>query len=125
MGLKIKWNDDRVRGTTTALLLICRDRLCRGKMGDLIAASLADYRNDVAGYKENKAAWPAINDMASLNNPQHAAYYKILVSAVDGLLKKFVEGKRQFNSLTELDNYLVFTLQNVRLTEQADKPRLR
>ncbi len=114
MGLKIKWSDDRVRGTTTALLLICRDRLCRGETDDLIAASLADYRNDPAGYKENKAAWPDVNDMAPFKNPQHTAYYKNLVSAVEGLLRKFVEGKRQFNSLTELDNYLVFTLQNVR-----------
>jgi hypothetical protein len=114
MGLKIKWNDDRVRGTTTALLLICRERLGRGETDDLIAASLADYRNDPAGYKENKAAWPDVNDMAPLKNPQQAAYYKNLLAAVDRLLRKFVEGKRQFNSLTELDNYLVLTLQSVR-----------
>ncbi len=114
MGLKIKWNDDRVRDTTTALLIICRDRLSRGFTEDLIAASLADYRNDHGGYRENKAAWPAVNDVALLNNPQHVAYYKQLLLAVDGLLGKFIQGKRQFNSLTELDNYLVFTLQNIR-----------
>jgi hypothetical protein len=114
MGLKIKWNDDRVRGTTTALLLICRDRLSRGVTDDLIAESLADYRNDPDGYKENKAAWPDMNDVSLLKNPHHVAYYKNLLLAVDGLIKKFNQAKRQFNSLTELDNYLVFTLQTVR-----------
>ena len=114
MGLKIKWNDDRVRGTTTALLLICRDRLSRGDTDDLIAASLAEYRDDPAGYKENKAVWPEVGDTSPLENPAHVDYYKKLLSAVDGLLKKFVQGKRQFNSLVELDNYLVFTLRSVR-----------
>ncbi len=114
MGLKIKWNDDRVRGTTTALLLIARDRLSRGDTDDLIQASLADYRNDPKGYKESKAAWPDVSDVGPLKNLHHAAYYKTLLSTVDGLLKKFVQGKRQFNSLIELDNYLVFTLRAVR-----------
>jgi len=114
MGLKIKWNDDRVRGTTTALLLICRDRLSRGDTDDLIAASLSDFRNDPDGYKESKKEWLDINATEPLKNPQHVTYYKSLLSAVDGLLKKFVQGKRQFNSLTELDNYLVFTLRAVR-----------
>ena len=49
-----------------------------------------------------------------LTNPQHVAYYKKLVSTVDGLVKKMVLGKRQFNSLTELDNFLIFTLKSVR-----------
>jgi len=40
-------------------------------------------------------------------------YYKCLVSTVDRLLDKMVRGKRQFNSLTELDNFLVFTLRSV------------
>ena len=43
MGLKIKWNDDRVRGTTAALLLIARDRLARGETDDLIRRALADF----------------------------------------------------------------------------------
>ena len=114
MGMKIKWNDDRVRGTTTALLLICRDRLSRGETEDLIAASLTDYRGDPAGYKENKALWPEATETGMLKDPAHVDYYKKLLSAVDGLLKKFVQGKRQFNSLVELDNYLVFTLRSVR-----------
>jgi len=114
MGLKIKWNDDRVRGTTTALLLICRDRLSRGETGDLIQESLADYRHDPAGYKENKVVWPGVHETAPLKNPQHVAYYKSLLSDVDGILKKFAQGKRQFNSLVELDNHLVFTLRGMR-----------
>ena len=114
MGLKIKWNDDRVRGTATALLLIARDRLSRGDTEHLLQASLTDYRRDPAGYKDNKAAWPDVNDVGPLKNPQHVEYYKNLLSAVDALLKKFVQGKRQFNSLLELDNFLVFTLASVR-----------
>lgn len=113
MGLKIKWNDDRVRGTTTALLLIARDRLSRGETDDLIASALAEYRDAPAAYKANKATWPAVNDVTSLKHPSHAAYYQKLVSTVDRLVGKMVEGKRQFNSLTELDNFLIFTLSRV------------
>ena len=112
MGLKIKWNDDRVRGTMTALLLIVRDRLSRGVTDDLIKAALADYRADPAGYKANKAAWAEVGEVGALKNPRHIEYYKKLVSTVDGLVKKMVQGKRQFNSLTELDNFLIFTLNN-------------
>lgn len=113
MGLKIKWNDDRVRGTTTALLLISRDRLSRGETDDLIASSLAEYRDDLAAYKTKKATWLAVNDVTSLKHPLDVAYYQKLVSTVDRLVGKMVEGKRQFNSLTELDNFLIFTLGRV------------
>jgi len=113
MGLKIKWNDDRVRGTTTALLLIARDRLRRGETDDLIAAALAEYRSDPATYKANKATWPAVNDLGVLKNPSHAAYYQKLVATADRLVGKMVGGKRLFNSLTELDNFLIFTLGRV------------
>ncbi len=110
MAMKIKWNDDRVTGTTTALLLIARDRLSRGVTENLIQASLADYRADPAGYKLNKAGWADVRDAGPLKKPADVAEYQNLVVAVDRLLRKFVEGKRQFNSLTELDNFLVFTL---------------
>ncbi len=113
MGLKIKWNDDRVRGTATALLLIARDRLRRGETADLIQASLADYRADPAGYKQNKAAWPEVKDTGPLTNPVQASYYRELVATVDGLIGKMVQGKRQFNSLTELDNFLTVNLNRV------------
>ena len=110
MGLKIKWNDDRVQGTVTALLLIARDRLSRGETTDLIRASLADYRRDPADYKLRKAGWPEVRAVQPLTNPAQIAYYQKLLRAADGVLKKFVEGKRQFNSLVELDNFLIFTL---------------
>ena len=111
--MKIKWNDDRVRGTATALLLIARDRLRRGETADLIQASLADYRADPAGYKLNKAAWPEVKDAAPVTNPAQATYYRKLVATVDGLIGKVIEGKRQFNSLAELDNFLIFNLNRV------------
>ena len=113
MGLKIKWNDDRVRGATTALLLISRDRLSRGETDDLIQASFAEYRADPNAYKKNKATWAAVNESGPLTNPQHVVYYQKLLSSVDALLKKLAEGKRQFNSLTELDNFLIVALRNV------------
>ncbi|MBI5382442.1 MAG: hypothetical protein HZA31_11130 [Opitutae bacterium] len=114
MGLKIKWSDDRVREATTALVLIARDRLRRGLTADLIAASLADYRNDPAGFRKSQTTWAATTDVKSLTNPQHAAQYKKLLSRVDDLVRKMTQGKRQFSSLAELDNFLVFTLGNAR-----------
>ena len=114
MGLKIKWNDDRVRGATTAILLVGRDRLSRGDQADLIRKSLAEYRNDPDRYKGNKASWPGARELGPLTKPSHVAYYKNLVSAVDRLLLKWAQAKRQFNSLLELDNALVTHLQDVR-----------
>jgi hypothetical protein len=113
MGLKIKWNDDRIRGTTKALLLIARDRLSRGDTADLIAASLASYRADSAAYKQAKVAWEDVAQAGPLRQPRDVAYYAKLRATVDGMLRKMVQAKRQFNSLTELDNFLVFTLQRV------------
>jgi hypothetical protein len=114
MGLKIKWNDDRVRGATTALLLIGRDRLVRGKKDNLIERALTDYREDPEGYKASKASWPDARDLGPLTNPHHVAYYKNLLAAVDALLKKMEQNKRQSNSLRELDNYLIACLKDVR-----------
>ena len=114
MALKIKWNDDRVRGATTAILLISRDRLFRGDTDDLIQASLADYRDDPVHYKKNKAEWADPKELGPLTNPAHVAYYKNLLSAIDGLYEKMKRAKRQFNSLLELDNWLVASLKNVR-----------
>ena len=114
MGLKIKWNDDRVRGATTAILLIGRDRLARGKTDNLIRAALAEYRDDPDGYKKNKATWPDARELGPLKNPSHVAYYKNLISAIDRIMKKMEQAKRQFNSLLELDNALIAYLENVR-----------
>ncbi len=113
MGLKIKWNDDRVRGATTALLLISRDRLSRGETADLIKASLAAYRQDPDGYKQDKAAWADVKELGPLTHAQDVAYYQKLLLAVERIVQKMIEGKRQFNSLAELDNFLIFTLGRV------------
>lgn len=113
MPLKIKWNDDRVRAATTAILLISRDRLARGKKDDLVRCSLADFRNDPEACKTSKALWPDARDIGPLTHPRHVAHYKNLLSAVDALLRKMAENKRQSNSLLELDNYLVAMLENV------------
>ncbi|MDP1580557.1 MAG: hypothetical protein Q8M02_09780 [Candidatus Didemnitutus sp.] len=114
MPLKIKWNDDRVRGATTALLLITRDRLARGATEDLIAAALADYREDPAGYKLLKATWPPTHDCGPLKQVAHKSYYQNLLSAIDRLLAKIEKSKLQFSSLRELDNWLIASLRNVR-----------
>ena len=114
MGLKIKWNDDRVRGALTAILLIGRDRLHRGETEDLIQASLHEYRADPAGFKIRKAAWADARESGPLTKPAHLAYYRNLLLATDALLKKMEQGKRQSNSLLELDNYLIASLKNVR-----------
>jgi hypothetical protein len=114
MGLKIKWNDDRVRGAITALLLISRDRLSRGETGNLVQESLAEYREDPDGYKKRKTAWPDVSDLSALKNPRHVAHYQALRAALDALPEKLTKAKRQFNSLTELDNFLIFTLRDVR-----------
>ena|ERR1700712_238941 len=114
MGLKIKWNDDRVRGAITAILLIGRDLLFRGKTDNLIQASLNDYRSNPEGYKANKANWPDARELGPLKNPQHIVYYKNLILAVDRVMAKMTQAKRQFNSLLELDNALIEYLKSVR-----------
>ena len=114
MGLKIKWNDDRVRGATTAILLISRDRLYRGETTDLIQASLAEYRADPEGYKMRKATWTDARELGPLTKSAHVACYKKLITAIDALLKRMEQGKRQSNSLLELDNFLVSSLRGVR-----------
>lgn len=114
MRLKIKWNDDRVRGATTAILLIGRDRLHRGETDNLIQEALAEYRGDPQGYKINKATWADVKELGPLTKPSHVAYYKNLTLAIETLLQRIIQGKRQFNSLLELDNWLVSSLKEVR-----------
>ncbi len=115
MRLKIRWNDDRVRGATTAILLISRDRLIRGEsLADMIEASLTEYRADPEGYKEKKRSWAAATEPGPLAKPLHVAYHRNLVAAVEALTQRWTQAKRQFNSLLELDNALVENLRNVR-----------
>ena len=114
MALKIKWNDDRVRGATTAILLLGREHIFRGTKVDIVQTALAEYRADPEGYKKNKAAWPDTREPGPLTKPAHIAHYRSLIAATDGLLQKLTRGKRQFNSLLELDNWLVASLRDVR-----------
>ena len=113
MGCKIKWDDDRVLGAMTAILLISRDRMLRGKTVDLIQASLSEYREDPEGYKRNKAVWPEAREIGALVKPQHVAQYKKMIAVTDALLKKMAQTKRQFNSRVELDNALVAYLKDL------------
>jgi hypothetical protein len=110
MGLKIKWNDDRVRGAIQACLLIGRARLARGEREDLVKAALAEYRADPEDYKANKRTWPDVRETGSLTRPADVACYTNLLAATDRLSAKLSQSKIQFNSLLELDNYLVATL---------------
>ncbi len=113
MGVKIKWNDDRVKGAMTAILLIGRDRLHRDDSENLIQASLEIYRADPEGYKQHKRVWADARELGPLSKSSHVTYYRNLILAVDALLKKMEQGKRQSNSLLELDNYLIACLRNV------------
>ncbi len=113
MGLKIKWNDDRVRGAITACLLISRARLARDDRENLIQESLVEYRADPEGYKADKKTWPDVREMGSLKKPADVAYYQSLLAATDRLSAKLGHSKIQFNSLLELDNYLVASLGRV------------
>ena len=114
MGMKIKWNDDRVRGATTAILLLGRARIHNGAKEGIVQAALAEYRADPEGYKKNKAAWPDTRELGPLMKPAHIAHYRSLIAATDGLTQKLAQGKRQFNSLLELDNWLVASLRDER-----------
>lgn len=115
MRLKIKWNDDRVRGATTAILLLGRERLLRGEtLAELVQASLAEYRADPEGYKERKRTAPDARDPGPLTKPLHVAYYKNLIAAIDTATERMTQARRQFNSLLELDNALVAYLKDVR-----------
>ena len=107
MALKIKWNDDRVKGATTAILLISRDRLARGKTEKLVQLALADYREDPEGYKQSKRTWADARELGPLKNPRHMAHYKELIADIDRLTAKWTQARRQFNSLLELDNALI------------------
>ena len=107
MALKIKWNDDRVQGATTAILLISRDRLARGKNVRLVELALADYRADPEGYKQSRKTWADARELGPLKNPRHVAHYKELIADIDRLTAKWTQARRQFNSLLELDNALI------------------
>lgn len=114
---KIKWNDDRIKQTLTAVLLISRTKLTHGQTKDLIAESLSSYRTDFAGYKEanwskTRGAWSDSKDLGSLKNPGHLAYYKKLLGEVEAMTARFKKNQIQFSSVIELDKYLVTYLKS-------------
>jgi hypothetical protein len=111
--MKIKANDDRIRFTAAALLLLYRARLGRGDFGGLVSGVLADYRADPDGFK---AAHPrrdldAARDLADLveivRDGKRRELYQQLLAAVEVVLARIQRNRIQFSSLTELDNYLV------------------
>jgi hypothetical protein len=114
MGLKIKGNDDRVRGAITAVLLIGRERLKRGASENLIKVSLEEYRADPETYKASRRTWPDAHETSSLSKTADVAYYQNLLAATERLATKLAESKIQFNSLLELDNYLIASLERVK-----------
>lgn len=103
-----------MRGATTAILLIGRDRLDRGKTRDLIRESLAEYRADPEAYKAKKATWAQAREVGPLTQTQQIEQYTRLVAAIDKITKKMAQAKRQFNSLLELDNALIAYLEDTR-----------
>jgi hypothetical protein len=115
MALKIKWNDDRVKEAIAAILILGCDRLIRGETTDLVRASLAEYRADPSVYRSKKNNRPDGEASSLLTNPSHMAYYANLPIALEHLRQKMAQGKRQFNSLNELDNYLIARLATVQV----------
>jgi hypothetical protein len=109
MSLKIKWNDDRIKGAVIAVLLITRQRLSQGHWGGLITASLQEYRDDYDAYKvaHPKRDFASARDASVLVEPARKDYFVRLAAAMDVLLARMERNKTQFNSLVELDNYLV------------------
>jgi hypothetical protein len=112
MALKIKWNDDRIKGAVTAVLLITRHKLAQGHWGGLIEASLLEYREDYDAYKaaHPKRDLATARDATALTDASRREFFERLVAAMDVLLARLERNKTQFNSLTELDNYLLLHL---------------
>ncbi len=115
MALKIKFNDDRIAATITALLLITREHMHHGDTVELIARAIATYREDPAAFK---ARFPvrdreAARDPGVLANTKRAITFQRLNETADRLLGKIKQARRQFSSLDEMDNYIAFSLQPV------------
>ena len=114
MALKIKWNDDRVRDATNAILLIGRDRIFHGQTEDLARACLESYRNDPQTYAAKKDAWAPPRELGPLKHNGRIATFKRLIETIDRLLAKATESKLRFTSLEDLDHWLISGLRNVR-----------
>jgi hypothetical protein len=114
MGLKIKWNDDRVTEALRAIQLVGRERLAVGKTIDLVREALAEYRADPAGYKANKAVWADIREAGPLTKAEQLTAYRNLQAATQRTAEGLARARRQFNSLAELDNALIASLEKIR-----------
>ena len=115
--MKIKANDDRIKSTAAAVLLLCRERWGEGETGPgLIGAVLRDYRGDYDGFKARfpKRGLAEAKDLAAMveriASPRGRERYQDLIGAIDVVLARIERGKIQFSSLTELDNYFVANL---------------
>ncbi len=114
--MKIKANDDRIRFTAAALLLLFRARLARGDVGGLVSGALEDYRDDLDAFKAShprrdlEAARDPEALAALVKDPRRRELYLQLVAAVDVVLARIQRNKIQFSSLAELDNYFVSNL---------------
>lgn len=112
MPAKIKSNDDRILIAAIAVLLLARERMARAQAYGLITPSLAEFRDDPAGYK---ATYPDRTFVAAreagpiTNKARHQDYLK-LVTAMETVLARIARNKTQFSSLLELDNYLASSL---------------
>ncbi|MBT5900875.1 MAG: hypothetical protein HOH58_02060 [Opitutaceae bacterium] len=112
MPAKIKANDDRIQVTAIAVLLLARERMGRAQAYGLITPSLADFRDDYAGYKTAfpTRTWDEAKDGSPLTNKARRKDYFKLVNAMDTVLGRIKRNKTSFSSLQELDNYLASSL---------------
>lgn len=114
--MKIKANDDRIRFTAAALLLLCRARLARGDFGGLVSGALEEYRADPDAFKaaHPKRDLTSAHDLAALveivKDAKRRDFYQQLLGAVDVVVARIERNKIQFSSLAELDNYLIANL---------------
>lgn len=115
--MKIKANDDRIKSSAAALLLLCRDSFARGAGGPgLIATALETYREDPDAFKKRfpKRDLAEAGDLAAMveriPGARERERYQELLDAVGVVLARIERNKIQFSSLTELDNYFVANL---------------
>ena len=115
--MKIKANDDRIKSTAAAVLLLCREELGRGgARPGMIAAALHAYRDDFDGFRERFPTrdLSEAKDLAAMvervTSIRARERYQDLIGAIDVVLARIERNKIQFSSLTELDNYLLANL---------------
>lgn len=112
MGMKIKWNDDRITALAVAILLITRARLARGEAGALVLPAVERFRADPEGYKEEfpRRDLAAARSSDEVTHEGRKALYGKLLAAVEAVLAKIVRNRTQFSSVAELDNFFAFNL---------------